>query len=717
MKQYLIISFFVGCLAAAASPMNTQTPIAPKERALADSDNKLVAPTLPFVFGSQYLRYPTPTSESWPHDLARMKQLGMNTVKIWVSWNQIEPNEGNFDFSMSDAIMDAIDHAGLKAVVNLIYTPPRWVKGTEQNFDNPQYFDSVSRFVRRMVERYAIHPAMLVWDCWNEPAISFPSGPSTLAQYRKWLTTRYDSPKAAGIVWGRPFAWGRSVITDWSEVEAPPLGFLAESLDWYRFHREHLPEQFSRLGAIIRKADPHHPVMVHDVFTGVTAVHTPYNDEMNMLPLDLHGVSLHVPAAQYEHADFVTENCRYTFAITMKTGVCRKLKKAFWVSESFGGALTFSLPSPPTPGPETLRKNMWQAVALGVQGFLFWQYRPERYPMPGTEDGGWGLTDLAGDDTERSKAVAEFAREVAPLVPLIPLVPARARSAIVVNDLTAFALDTRKRPEQLSAGMSQYTTFERQALEAPYVSAVLGAYRAFTTCNIPVDILSVQDSLDNYELIYLPLPMQMDTVVAERIRAFVERGGTAVLECGAGFYGEHGWVSEVVPGNGLANLFGVKEGEYRYHGVHRTLMDGGLSVSVAYRTGDLHVGTARVTGRFPDGSPARTEQVFGKGKAIYLASSPSIAVFSEPANTGEALIRSLNIKPEIVGEGIEIRRAHRGDSEFIFIFNHSSKAQTVRVSESSSHLFTPIRGRINYDGQALRCSIPARDLAIALSKR
>src|SRR6185503_11714441 len=49
----------------------------------------------------------------WP----RLKELNLNTVLVPVSWEMIEPQEGRFDFSVPDGLIDGARGKGLHIVI------------------------------------------------------------------------------------------------------------------------------------------------------------------------------------------------------------------------------------------------------------------------------------------------------------------------------------------------------------------------------------------------------------------------------------------------------------------------------------------------------------------------------------------------------------------------------------------------------------------------
>src|SRR5689334_15299549 len=61
---------------------------------------------LPFLFGAQYYRAPTPERECWPDDLRRMRELGFNQVKYWVQWRWQHRGPDRFYWDDLDQLMD-----------------------------------------------------------------------------------------------------------------------------------------------------------------------------------------------------------------------------------------------------------------------------------------------------------------------------------------------------------------------------------------------------------------------------------------------------------------------------------------------------------------------------------------------------------------------------------------------------------------------------------
>ena len=62
-------------------------------------------------------------------DVEMMKKAGINTVRIAEStWSTCEPQEGTFDFSHVERIMDTMEEAGINVIIGTpTYAIPPWM--------------------------------------------------------------------------------------------------------------------------------------------------------------------------------------------------------------------------------------------------------------------------------------------------------------------------------------------------------------------------------------------------------------------------------------------------------------------------------------------------------------------------------------------------------------------------------------------------------------
>ncbi|NMB73044.1 MAG: hypothetical protein GYA22_12935 [Bacteroidales bacterium] len=122
-------------------------------------------------------------------DIALMTACDINTVRVGEStWSVWEPEDGKFDFSRLDKMLDAFHQAGIKVIVGTpTYAIPQWMAkkhpeimvtrfsgqvpyGGRQNMDitNPDYLRYAERIIRNMIGHIAGHPAVIGFQLDNE---------------------------------------------------------------------------------------------------------------------------------------------------------------------------------------------------------------------------------------------------------------------------------------------------------------------------------------------------------------------------------------------------------------------------------------------------------------------------------------------------------------------------------------------------------------------
>jgi beta-galactosidase len=115
-------------------------------------------------------------------DFRLFGKAGVNAVSIGIfAWTRLEPEDGRFDFSWLDSIMDRLERAGIKAI---LATPsgakPAWMSqkypeilrcqanrvrdlhGGRHNhcYTSPVYREKATRINTNLAQRYAAHPAL-----------------------------------------------------------------------------------------------------------------------------------------------------------------------------------------------------------------------------------------------------------------------------------------------------------------------------------------------------------------------------------------------------------------------------------------------------------------------------------------------------------------------------------------------------------------------------
>src|SRR5208282_5364628 len=98
--------------------------------------------------------------------------------------------------------------------------------------------------------------------------------------------------------------------------------------------------------------------------------------------------------------------------------------------------------------------------------------------------------------------------------------------------------------------------------ESTSTDSFRGYYKALWNCDLPADFIE-PGSLGKvpYKVIIAPWHLMGKKETCEKLRRFVETGGTLILETSFGLFDEHCFHNPVVPPHGLAEAFGFREKE------------------------------------------------------------------------------------------------------------------------------------------------------------
>jgi beta-galactosidase len=238
------------------------------------------------LFGGDYNpeQWDAPT---WAEDVALMREARVNAATVGVfSWSCIEPREGSYRFDWLDATFERLHKAGVAVILATpTASPPPWfslahpdalpvradgtrlVHGSRDTYcaAAPSYRQAAVRVATELAERYAGHPALVLWHVHNEYGTMCWCDHAATA-FRTWLQQRYG-PAQQGLdelneAWGTAF-WSQR-YGDWEEVLPPRatqwLANPSQTLDFRRFWSSELLRAFVEQRDAIRAHTPAIPV-------------------------------------------------------------------------------------------------------------------------------------------------------------------------------------------------------------------------------------------------------------------------------------------------------------------------------------------------------------------------------------------------------------------------------------------------------------------------
>lgn len=550
------------------------------------------------------------TLEQVRRDVALMKQSGFKVVRMGdLSWDYFEPTDGKFDFRHFDAVMDIVNAAGIKVILDIPGLPaPMWLHhkypgvditnqaGTRlapaerymDNIGDPDYRRLAIRMADTLTKRYAKHPALLAVGYDNEIGNGFMSySEADRKRFVEWLKKRYGSIEALNKAWATQ-RWSRR-IGNWDEVRLPYAdgpGPAERYLDLRRFWSDVTIATLGDLEAVRRKNTPNKPVLSNYWdwsgrrgfdFLGSYRQHTTYG------------------AMGFYAGDAINGGWEATM---IKGG----MSTPTWFNEfAAGGGGSYGSKG---------WSRMWAhfVLLMGGQAALAWTFNSH---LGGEEQALMGLID---HDDRPSWKLAEWAAIAADYAKLEKLgFPRRVEPQVAI----AYSFENVH-----ATSPNGPSNTVRQYIKTPYLKQAQGAFEPLLKDNVDVAIIKLSyEDLSRYRLIILPGMYLLDQASTEAVRQFVAGGGTVVMTAQSAKVGDNNqWHNTPLPGQ-LTDVFGLRTNEF--YDAAGTLTLGGEEIKGTVEHYEvLEPSSAQVLARFTnlEGTPpAITVNRFGKGSAYYVA--------------------------------------------------------------------------------------------------
>jgi len=656
------------------------------------------------------------SAQRWGGDLDQIKSVGFNTVKTWVDWATAEPHPGEYNFANLDLLLRLAQEHRLRVIVQVyLDSAPDWVG---QHYPDSRFVDrsgavidsqaapgycidhngvrsEVVKFLHALSGEANKSSALYGWDVWSEPHVinwaEFPylENPEfcfcayTQARFREWLKAKYHSLDALNAAWYRSFE-------NWEQVQPPRFPTIlsyTDYLDWRAFIADKLAEDLKTRVDAIRSMDSSHPITSHaaapGLFTSPTDGYGEPDDWEMSGSADFFGTSLY---PKHSESTEPWSDLMLAAGLDFSRSAGHSVHKGFWIGElqAGQGATGMRIADPVNAHDE--QYWIWQVVGHGAREIAVYAW----YPMSsGFESNGYGLINLDGTLTERAQAAGWTANVIARHgAEILDSTPAPAQVAILYNRLSYMVGGSQP-------SLSKLGNAERDSL--------MGLYRAFYEQNIPVDFVHPKDVIENrlgqYKILFLPFPVMLSRDVAEGVKRFVRAGGTAVAEARLAWNDDRGFASDVIPGAGLAEVFGARESVIKPEDkvqlqteasaalpgvpVHTAIPGYGFEEELEPLSGGA------ILARFADGSPAVVKKSEGNGSAVLIGSFEALAYNRQhDANIKRfflSLAQAAGVAREVEVSGsdasqVEVRRLIAAQQQMILVFNHASSNADVTLS-------------------------------------
>jgi len=225
------------------------------------------------LFGAAYYAEYQPKG-TLERDLDLMREAGFSVIRVGESvWSTWEPREGEFDLEWLQPVLDAAHLRGIAVILGTpTYAVPPWLQrlhpeiaaesktgvrngwGARQEMDqsSPAYRFYAERVVRKVVGRYADHPAVIGFQVDNEPGLHLPHNDHTFQRFVNWLKGRYGTVENLNQEWGLVY-WSHR-LSDWADLWRPDANTTPQyQIEWRRFQSTLATELISWQADVVRE--------------------------------------------------------------------------------------------------------------------------------------------------------------------------------------------------------------------------------------------------------------------------------------------------------------------------------------------------------------------------------------------------------------------------------------------------------------------------------
>jgi len=631
--------------------------------------------------GANYHPHDDKNIEKIKSDIQLMKAAGFTSVRMGhLAWDSYEPSDGKFDFAWFDKVMDLMNEAEIKVILDIAFHPaPIWLhkkfpsidvvdSNGDVQYPNHRYMDDVGdpnyqkyavRFTDAISKRYANHPALLAFGIDNESG----DGPISYSEpvrqrFVGWLKAKYGNLENLNKAWATQ-RWSRR-LNQFDEVGLPSTGSKngapEKNLDFRRFVSDEVNQTLFK---VLDKVNQNAP----NALTNTNAWYYSWMKYFDYSEIAYSGKMTREGCGFYPGTTLTT-NWGVMNALFGISRIQFESANPFWCSEF----------TTMTAVPNAIRKQAYSTLFYGNQMICGWTWQSMH---SGEEQYLEGLLDWDGVPNRKYDEYKQIATEFKKIKKFFPY-------QLQAEVGLAFSF-----PSQIAS-----VSFPEQ-----HDNQLQACFDLFYYRNMDSRILEISKSALDYKLLIVPGVTVMDETTAGKIRDFVKNGGTVIMTSNSAIVDETGKVFASTHPGRLNDVFGIRIGSYEETEMLNEMSRKGFigrKLEIDYKGQSIKTESSRfdiieskgaeilgnITSLDKD-YPIITSNKYGKGRAIYVGLPAKGEVLD---GLIDELIDELGIKkgPD-VPSGVMARQI---DKKHFLYLNVSGESKEIKINgKSRSILF------------------------------
>ena len=479
------------------------------------------------AYYSEYLPY-----DRVEKDMEMMEKAGMNVIRIAEStWSTLEPQEGVYDFTHIDRMLDAAARHHISVIVGTpTYAVPTWLVkkypdilaitpngreryGHRQNMDitNPDYLSHAERVIRVLMEHVKDVPHVIGYQLDNETKSYGTAGPRVQAMFVDYLKEKFPDIDEFNHEFGLDY-WSNRV-NDWEDF--PDVrGTINQSLaaEFYKFQRSLVTKFLSWQADIVREYKRDDQFITQNFDFDWTTHSVGYQSQVDQYDavrcMTVAGADIYHPS-----------NEELTGAeITVCGNISRSLKKDnYLILETEAQGLT-----PWLPYPGQLRLQAYSHIANGSNSVMYWHW----HSIHNAIESYWkGVLSHDFSENETYREAVITGNEWKKIGSHLKNLKKENKIAIMLDNasLTGFTQFPLEK-----AGANGYNTVMRWFSDALY------------RLNIEYDMISSKErDFSSYECLIVPALYSAPESLLLALDSYVRNGGHLITTFRSGFSDEY----------------------------------------------------------------------------------------------------------------------------------------------------------------------------------
>jgi beta-galactosidase len=502
-------------------------------------------------------------------DVALMKAAGLNVVRMGEStWSLWEPEDGHFEYSWMDRVVDAMGKAGIKVILGTpTYSLPAWMAhqhpeiladrtpggmfggqpvesayGIRQNMDtdSPAYRFYAERLIRHIVAHYKDNPTVIGWQLDNETGSYEAANPDVFIGFQHYLEKKFVTPEALSKAWFLNY-WGENLHT-WEDLPRRD-GTISTGykLEWTRWSQMRVTDFLHWQAGLVRECAGARQFVTTD-YGGM--MKRDVNEEAVANSLDI--VADNIYHGTQDHYDGSFQALQSDFS--------RSLKHAnFLVTETNGQTIGWTSSGQYPPYDGQMREDVYTYLANGANMVEYWHWAS----IHGNQETYW--KGVLSHDLEPNREYAEVSRTAHELEEIGPhLVGLQVHNQVAI-------LWSRDSANAISFMPYGGATPARSWTGEPdgYASLVQQMHKALYDLNVDSDFVFPEtNDFSQYKLLIVPALYIADDALLQRISDYVKNGGHVVMTFKSGFANENSAVRWVRAPGPLREAAGISYQEF-----------------------------------------------------------------------------------------------------------------------------------------------------------